>query len=65
VSDEERDGMSGTEMNPEPALGVGKSSGARGEDFASDRPSPTKIPSQRPFDAAEGEESDFAGTRGG
>jgi hypothetical protein len=64
VSDEERDGVSGTEVNPEPALGVGKSHRARGEDFASDNPDGvgTKGPSQRPYGTPEGEESDFAGT---
>ena len=36
VTDEERDGVSGTEINPEPALGVGKSSttGAGGRELA-------------------------------
>ena len=38
VSDEERDGVPGTEMNPEPALGVGKSSGGRAEDLVPDQP---------------------------
>lgn len=37
VSDEERTGMSSTEMDPEPALGVGSSRGSRGEDLAPDR----------------------------
>ncbi len=64
VSDEERDGVSGTEVNPEPALGVGESQRARGEDFASDSPDgvDTKGPAQRPSGTPEGEESDFAGT---
>lgn len=38
VSDEERTGTSSTDMNPEPALGVGESTGRRAEDIAPDRP---------------------------
>ncbi len=37
VSDEERTGTSATDMNPEPALGVGESTGRRAEDIAPDR----------------------------
>jgi hypothetical protein len=37
VSDEERTGTSSTDMNPEPALGVGGSTGRRAEDIAPDR----------------------------
>jgi hypothetical protein len=37
VSEEERTGMSATEMVPEPPLGVGKSRGGRAEDLAPDR----------------------------
>jgi hypothetical protein len=37
VSDEERSGMSATDTNPEPPLGVGRSTGKRGEDLAPDR----------------------------
>jgi hypothetical protein len=66
LSDQERDGVSGTEMNPEPALGVGKSSGGRAEDLAPDRPDVgTKGPAQRPVGTADGEESDSAGGPGG
>lgn len=49
VSDEERKGTSPTDMNPEPALGVGKSTGSGAEDLAPDRPDvDTKGPAQRP-----------------
>ena len=48
VSDEERDGVSGTEIDPEPALGVGKSSTAGAEEQAPDRDMPTKGAAQRP-----------------
>ena len=62
VSDEERDGVSGTELDPEPALGVGKSRGGRAEDLAPDRPDVgTKGPAQRPVGTADGEPSDSAG----
>ena len=46
---------------------MGRSHGARGEDFASDHPDGvgTTGPSQRPFGTPEGEESDFAGTGDG
>lgn len=37
VSAEERTGMSSTETNPEPPLGVGKSHGKGGEELAPDR----------------------------
>ncbi|WP_445183465.1 hypothetical protein ACTXG6_34030 [Pseudonocardia sp. Cha107L01] len=52
VSDEERDGVTGTEINPEPALGVGKSSSTGAEEQAkpaSDRDDvATKGAAQRP-----------------
>lgn len=49
VSDEERDGVTGTEVDPEPALGVGESRGGRAEDLAPDRPdTDTKGAAQRP-----------------
>ena len=38
VSDAERTGTSSTDMNPEPALGVGRSTGRRAEDIAPARP---------------------------
>ncbi|WP_232664586.1 hypothetical protein [Pseudonocardia sp. TRM90224] len=37
VSDEERGGVSATDTEPEPALGVGESRGGRAEDQAPDR----------------------------
>ena len=37
VSEEERRGISATDMEPEPPLGVGRSTGKRGEDLAPDR----------------------------
>jgi hypothetical protein len=49
VSDQERSGVSSTDMDPEPALGVGQSHGRRGEDLPPDREDEaTKGPSQRP-----------------
>lgn len=49
ITDEEREGMSGTEMEPEPALGVGESQSRGGEEIAPDRDDVgTKGPSQRP-----------------
>ncbi|GAA1244947.1 hypothetical protein GCM10009609_05450 [Pseudonocardia aurantiaca] len=49
VSDEERRGMSATETDPEPPLGVGRSRGGRAEDLAPDRDDVgTKGESQRP-----------------
>lgn len=57
-SDEERSGMSATEMNPEPALGVGKSSGGRAEDLAPDRDDVgTKSESGRPVGTVSGDET--------
>jgi hypothetical protein len=38
ISEEETSGTSSTDMEPEPALGVGKSTGRRAEDIAPDRP---------------------------
>jgi hypothetical protein len=38
VSDEERTGTSSTDIDPEPALDVGESTGRRAEDIAPDRP---------------------------
>lgn len=49
VSAEERAGVSGTEIDPEPALGVGSSRGGRAEDLAPDRDDVgTKGASDRP-----------------
>jgi hypothetical protein len=42
VSDEERHGMSPTDTDPEPPLGVGVSRGGRAEDQAPDTDHPTK-----------------------
>lgn len=54
VSKEERKGMSSTEMNPEPPLGVGKSHGKGGEELAPDRSDTgTKGASQRPVGGAD------------
>jgi len=38
ISEEEVTGTSSTDMDPEPALGVGTSTGRRAEDIAPDRP---------------------------
>ena len=64
VSDEERDGVSGTETNPEPALGVGESSRRRAEDLAPDRPDTGTKGADRPVGTADSEEeSDSVGGR--
>ena len=64
VSDEERDGVSGTELDPEPALGVGKSSGGRAEDLAPDRPDTVTKGADRPAGTAAREDTpDPAGGR--
>lgn len=63
VSDEERDGVSGTEVDPEPALGVGKSSGGRAEDLAPDRPDTGTKGADRPAGTVADEEPDPAGGR--
>lgn len=56
--------MSGTEANPEPALGVGESRGGRGEDLAPDGTEDgTKGPAERPYGTVEGEDTDSAGGR--
>jgi len=47
VSDEERGGVSDTDMAPEPALGVGENINRRGESFA-DHAEETKGRSERP-----------------
>ena len=62
VSDEERDGVSGTETNPEPALGVGKSTRRRAEHLAPDRPDTGTKGAERPYGTADGEQSDSAGS---
>lgn len=64
VSDEERDGVSGTELDPEPALGVGKSRRRSGEDLAPDSDGATKGPAQRPHGRAEGVDADEPGPVG-
>jgi hypothetical protein len=57
VSDEERHGMSPTDTNPEPPLGVGISRGGRAEDQAPDRDEPTKG-AGRPFGRAGDDDSE-------
>jgi len=62
VSDEEREGVTGTEIDPEPALGVGESRGGRAEDLAPDRDDVgTKGQADRPAGTVAGEDSDRAG----
>jgi hypothetical protein len=62
VSEEERAGMSSTDMDPEPPLGVGESRGGRAEDLAPDRDDVgTKGPSGRPFGRAAEDEVDDSG----
>lgn len=64
VSDEERDGVTGTELDPEPALGVGTSSGGRAEDLAPDRPDTGTKGADRPAGTADDDEvPDPAGGR--
>jgi len=59
VTDEERDGVSSTDMEPEPALGVGRSTRRSGEDQAPDRDDVgTKGASDRPVGRAEEDEGD-------
>jgi hypothetical protein len=57
VSDEERHGMSPTDIDPEPPLGVGISRGGRAEDQAPDHDQPTKG-AGRPFGRAGDDDSD-------
>lgn len=57
VSDEERDGVTGTEMEPEPALGVGKSSSSGAEEQAPDRDVATQGAAQRPAGKVAGDDS--------
>jgi hypothetical protein len=62
VSEEERTGMSSTDMDPEPPLGVGESHGGRAEDLAPDRDDvATKGPSGRPVGRAAEDEADSSG----
>ncbi len=59
VSDEERAGVTGTETDPEPALGVGSSKGGRAEDLAPDRDDEgTKGASDRPYGRTAGDDED-------
>jgi hypothetical protein len=62
-SDEERGGLSSTDTAPEPALGVGRSHGARGEELAPDRDDATKGPSGRPVGRAGEGEPDSVGAQ--
>lgn len=57
VSDEERHGMSPTDTDPEPPLGVGVSRGGRAEEQAPDRDEPTKG-AGRPYGRASDDGSD-------
>jgi len=61
VSDEERSGVTGTEIDPEPALGVGVSRGDRAEDLAPDRSDTATEAAGRPAGAAHEQPSDAAG----
>ena len=59
VSDEERDGVTGTELEPEPALGVGKSTRSSAEDQAPDRDDvDTQAGTDRPVGQVEGHNDD-------
>ena len=60
-SDEERDGVTGTEIEPEPALGAGVSRGKRAEDLAPDRPDTQTKGAGRSAGPAHGQPSDTAG----
>jgi hypothetical protein len=61
-SAEERTGMSSTDMDPEPPLGVGESRGGRAEDLAPDRDDvATKGPSGRPVGRAAEDDADRSG----
>jgi hypothetical protein len=57
VSDEERTGVSSTDLNPEPALGVGESTGRRAEDIAPDRPDTESKGAGRPAGKADDDEA--------
>ena len=57
VADEERTGTSSTDMNPEPALGVGESTGRRAEDIAPDRPDTESKGAGRPAGKAADDEA--------
>ncbi|HET9138647.1 hypothetical protein [Actinophytocola sp.] len=56
VSDEEREGVSSTDTEPDSPHGVGSSrSATHGEDFADDTAEGTKDPSGRPYGTVEGD----------
>jgi hypothetical protein len=57
VSDEERTGVSSTDLAPEPALGVGESTGRRAEDIAPDRPDTESKGAGRPAGKADDDEA--------
>lgn len=64
VSDEERSGVSATDTEPEPALGVGESRGSRGEELAPDRSDVgTKGSAERPVGKVTGDDSDSVGAQ--
>jgi hypothetical protein len=62
VSEQDRTGMSATETDPEPPLGVGRSHGGRAEDLAPDRSDVgTKGPAARPVGRAAEDDADSVG----
>jgi hypothetical protein len=64
TSQEELSGVSSTDMNPEPALGVGRSHGGRAEEQAPDRDDvDTKGPAGRPVGEASEGGSDSVGAQ--
>ena len=62
VSDAERGGLSSTDIDPEPALGVGRSRGGRAEERAPDSSDGTKGPAERPVGRA-GEDDSSVGAQ--
>ena len=63
VSEEEREGLTGTETAPEPPLGVGESHGTGGEELAADRDDVgRKGEADRPVGRAAEDDLDGAGT---
>lgn len=62
ATDEEREGMSATDVEPEPPLGVGASRGGRAEDLAPDRDDvDSKGPAARPVGRTPEDDVDEAG----
>ncbi|MFC4946750.1 hypothetical protein [Pseudonocardia sp. GCM10023141] len=58
VAEVERNGLSGAEMNPEPALGVGKSTSKSAENLAPDRPDTATKGAGRPVGKVAGDDRD-------